>query len=214
MKNIILKLSLFFFLTGLLVINGCGSAATNLSPVIINPQQPARPLAAPTPTATHPNEKEQNRQADEPEQSNKTRDDKMQATAPASLNVQLSFDVRLDDDNSIYIEVSTNLPDGTCLMQTITDDLGSVYKAGRTLARLTASVSDGRISSGPFTTGDKIYTHGEYTIRLWSLPLGLQPPHVQEAIVASGGLSGDLVIEEEQRVYMEKTFSIIGMTKW
>jgi hypothetical protein len=127
-------------------------------------------------------------------------------------DVVLSLDVRMDDEQRLYIDIDTNLPDDTRIMLTITDTIGSVYREGRTLARVKAVVFDGTVTVGPFDVGDEPYPHGEYTIRVWTPALQLQPIPVQRAIGRRGGLTGPVVVDG--RVYIEKTFAVIGMSKW
>ncbi len=125
--------------------------------------------------------------------------------------VTLSPDVRMEGDN-IYVEITTNLPEQTRLILTITDEIGSVYSQGKTLARVRTEVVDGTVVAGPFDVGKRPYPHGEYRLRIWTTAMQLQPVSVQKAITERGGLAGDCVVDG--RVFVEKTFAVLGMSDW
>ena len=128
----------------------------------------------------------------------------------ASGKMDVFFDVTPRQEASkLYFDIRTNLPDGMVFMSAIRDEMGITHKITRTMARIRAEISGGRLTLGPFPLEDKPFPPGEYKLYINSYPDEYQPENVIEIIGKNGGnLTGRYIIGG--MVLFGKTFMITG----
>lgn len=108
----------------------------------------------------------------------------------APVEVTMSSSGKTDDQGNAYICVETNLPDGTELLLTLSNDSYS--------AQAQAAVIDGQAVFGPLTNGDYPLNAGEYFVDVVMPYVAVQEESVKQVLGKGGkNLAGSLVVESE-----------------
>lgn len=108
----------------------------------------------------------------------------------APVEVTMSSSGETDNQGDAYICVETNLPDGTELLLTLSNDSYS--------AQAKAAVIDGQATFGPLTNGNYPLNAGEYTVDVVMPYVAVQEESVEEVLGKDGkNLAGSLVVESE-----------------
>lgn len=107
---------------------------------------------------------------------------------------------RLKNDSKLVIRVRTNLPRGTKLMVTVSDEFG--WKA-----QAKAVVRKSGVRAGPFSFSGGVFPPSKYTVKVNTLTLFLQPELVQRALEKGSLLRGPLVTEGSLGKTVESTYA-------
>jgi hypothetical protein len=108
----------------------------------------------------------------------------------ATLEVDLAMSVVLDADGSAWVTAKSNLPDGTQLNSSVSQEGGFIAQDSRTL-------QDGTVSFGPFSDEGKPIPSGTYDVSV-TMPIARNQPDEVKAVIGDAGehLTGPLVSEE------------------
>jgi len=113
-----------------------------------------------------------------------------ESSAPATIEVELTMDVVVNDDGSVSVSAESNLPDGTELG-------GSVFAEGAFTAQDPAVLQGGVAEFGPFSNKGAPLPAGTYNVSV-TMPIARNQPDEVKAIIGEHGenLTGPQVSKE------------------
>jgi hypothetical protein len=116
--------------------------------------------------------------------------DPAESSAPATIEVELTMDVVVNDDGSVSLSAKSNLPDGTELG-------GSVFAEGSFTAQDPGVLRGGRVDFGPFSDKGNPLSAGTYDVSV-TMPIARNQPDEVKAIIGEHGenLTGPQVSKE------------------